>query len=63
MVSILNQQQVLKQKNSNWDFPDDVRLKLLSQLTHKVGAEPKMRNNVVVVKGHGAACNQSMKVQ
>ena len=62
VVWILNQQQIIKQNNSNWDFPYGCK-KLLSQLTHKVGAEVKMGNNMVVVKRHGAACHQSMKVQ
>ena len=64
MVWILKQQQILKQNNSNWDFPYGCK-KLLSQLTYKVnvGAELKMGNNMVVVKRHGAACHQSMKVQ
>ena len=62
MVSILGQQQILKQKNSNWHFGDGCKM-LLSQLTHKVGAELEMGDNMVVVKRHGAACHQSMKVK
>ena len=62
MVSILNKRQIFKKNNSNWDFPDGCK-KLLSQLALKVGSELKMGNNVTVLKRHGAACNQSVKVQ
>ena len=62
MVSILNQQQIAEQNNSTSDFPYGCK-KLLSQLTHKVGAELNMGNTMVVAKGHSAALHQSMKVQ
>ena len=40
----------------NWDFPDRCN-KLLSQLSHKVGAEFKTANKLVLGKRQGAACH------